>query len=143
MLMRRRRKHRPKVVRYRGHALFKWTIAGHYVNGKRVRKFFETKDEAQKFVHGIEITTENLGTRATLIDPRFHIMAVECSDILAPYGKTLADATDFYPQHLNALQRSCTVNGFIPFFLENKKGDGGGHLYLQDLRYLLQRVGKD
>jgi len=143
MLMRRRRKHQPKVVRYRGHPQFNWTIAGYYVDGKRVRKFFKTKDEAQRFVHGLEITTANLGTRATLIDPRLHVMAVECSNILAPYGKTLADATGFYSKHLNAVQRSCTVNELIPFFVRSKQADGGGHLYLKDLRYRMKRFGED
>jgi integrase len=145
MLMRRHRKNRPKVVGYcsRSRPLFKWAIAGHYVDGKRVRKFFKTKDAAQTFVRGLEITTENLGTRATQIDPRLHIMAIECNDLLVPYGKTLAEATDFYCKHLNAVQRSCTVNEWIWLFIESKRGDGASKPYLKDLRYRLKRFGND
>lgn len=145
MLMRRHRKNRPHIVHSYLHSrpLFKWAIAGYYVDGKRVRKFFKTKDDAQTFVRGIEITAENLGTRATQIDPRLHIMAVECNDLLNPYGKTLSEATDFYCKHLNAVQRSCTVNKLIPVFIDNKQGDGVGHLYLKDLRYRLKRFGDD
>jgi integrase len=145
MLMRRHRKNRPCVVssHLRSRPLFKWAIAGYYVDGKRVRKFFKTKDDAQTFVRGLEITTENLGTRATQIDPRLHIMAVECNDLLTPYGRTLSEATDFYCKHLNAVQRSCTVSKLIPVFIENKQRDGAGHLYLKDLRYRLKRFGED
>jgi integrase len=145
MLMRRHRKNRPKVVGYssRSRPLFKWAIAGYYVDGKRVRKFYKTKDAAQTFVRELEITTENLGTRATQIDPRLHIMAIECNDLLVPYGKTLAEATDFYCKHLNAVQRSCTVNEWIRLFIESKRGDGASKPYLKDLRYRLKRFGED
>src|SRR6266851_50351 len=143
MIMRRRRKHHPKVVRYRSNPQFRWTIAGYYVGGKRVRKFFKTQDEAERFIHRLEITTENLGTRATLIDQGLHVMAIECTDHLAPYGKTVADATHFYLKHLNTMQRSCTINELIPVFIESTEDDGVGHLYLRDLRYRLKRFGED
>src|ERR1700681_903471 len=94
--VRRKRTHRITIVPYHHHPKFKWTIAGYYVNGKRVRRFFETKREAQTFAEQLQVKAENLGSRATHIDQRLHVMALESHDRLASFGKTLTDATDFY-----------------------------------------------
>ncbi|HLJ91399.1 MAG TPA: tyrosine-type recombinase/integrase [Candidatus Angelobacter sp.] len=142
MLMRRLRKLKPTVVPYRWHPTLRWTVAGYYVNGKRVRRFFETKQEAENFVEEIRITVENLGLRATEIDQRFHVMALECHDILAPYSKTLADATHFYRNHLNAVQQSCTVEALIGSFLPHKEAEGVGQRYRKDVRNRLKRFQK-
>lgn len=139
LISRRRRRTKIRVVPYRSRQLLKWTIAGYYVNGKRVRRFFENKQDAQTFVERIEVTAENLGTRATGIDPRFHVMALECHDLLVPYGKTLADATDFYRHHLNAVQRSCTVNELVASLLQHKEAEGTGDRYRKELRNRLNR----
>lgn len=139
MLSRRVRKTIPTVVPYRSHPHSKWTLRGHYINGKRVRRFFSTKQDAERFVEEIRITTENLGIRATEIDQRLHVMAVECHDRLTPYGKNLADATDFYCRHLEAVQRSSTLNELVKVFLQSKEADGTGHRYRKDLRNRLDR----
>jgi len=120
----------------------KWTIAGYYVNGKRVRRFFEKKAEAETFAQQINVKAENLGARATHIDPRLHVMAVECHDQLAPFGKTIADATAFYKEHLESISRSCTVDELVAGFLQNKEYDGKRKKYLSDLRSRLGRFQK-
>ena len=139
MLMRRLRRTKPTVVPYRSNPKLKWTVAGYYVSGKRVRRFFPTKQEAQVFVDEIQIMTENLGTRATEIDQRLHVMALECHDLLAPYGKSLADATHFYRRHLEAVEKSCLLNELIVSFLESKEAEGSRHRYRKDLRNRLGR----
>lgn len=141
MLLRRHRKTHPIIVRYRSRFCpeLKWKIAGYYVGGKRVRRFFKTKDDARIFIERLAITTENLGTRATQINQRLHVMAIECSDRLLPYGKTVTDATDFYCQHLKAIQRSSTLNQLAGRFLQAKQSDGCGDRYLKDLRNRLNR----
>src|SRR5580692_2261056 len=79
----------------------KWTITGWYDSEKRrIRRFFESKAEAETLAQQLTVKKENLGTRATHIDPRLHVMAVECHDQLSPFGKTIADATAFYVRHL-------------------------------------------
>src|SRR5450432_4057068 len=97
-----------KVVPYR-HNRVGWTITGHYVDGKRVRRYFETRDEADTFLHELRVKRENLGTKAASIDQSLHVMAVECAERLKPYGQTIAVATDYYVRHAEAARRSCTV----------------------------------
>lgn len=129
------------VVAYRNSRRphLKWTISGWYSGEKRIRRFFESKAEAEALAQQLLVKKENLGTRATHIDPRLHVMAVGCHDQLAPFGKTIADATAFYVKHLETVQRSCTVNELVTTFLENKHDDGMSKNYLRDLRFRLSR----
>jgi hypothetical protein len=104
----RHRSPKLKVVPYRHHR-YRWTITGHYVNGKRVRRYFEARTEAETFLHELRIKRENLGTKAASIDQKTHVMAVECSERLKAYGQTIAAATEYYIRHAEAARRSCTV----------------------------------
>ncbi len=121
----------------------KWTVKGHYVQGKRVRQFFKTKAEAETFVAQLTIKAENLGTRATQIDPRLHIMAIEAYELLAPRGKTILDAAKFYVNHLSVVERSCTVEELIASLLQRKESDGKRDRYLKDLRTRLAHFQQD
>ena len=66
-----------------------------------------------------------------------------CHDQLAPYGKTIADATAFYREHLENIKRSCTVDELVAGFLQNKEHDGKRPHYLRDLRSRLGRFRRD
>jgi integrase len=134
MFLARKKRSKIAVVPYRNHPKYKWKIAGLYEAGKRVRRFFKARAEAETFVRQREIKAENLGSRATHIDQRLHVLAIECHDKLAPYGKTLADATDFYCRHLDAVKRSCTLNELVEGFLQTKELDGAKKRYMEELR---------
>src|SRR5258708_4031621 len=108
----RNRSSKLKVVPYR-HTHVGWTITGHYVDGKRVRRFFKTRDEADTFLHELRVKRTNLGTKAASIDQKLHVMAVECSERLKSHGQTIAVATEYYIRHADAARRSCTVEEMI------------------------------
>src|SRR5579883_3235274 len=137
--MRRKRARKMTVVPYRHHPKFKWTISGHYVDGKRVRRFFETKADAESFVHQVEIQVENLGSRAVGIDPRLHYMALDAHDKLAGYGKTIAEAAEFYTKHLESVNRSCSVDELVAGFLQDKELDGRRKTTMYNFRWQLER----
>jgi integrase len=121
----------------------KFEVKGHYINGTRARRFFKTKAEAETFVQQLRIKSENLGTRAAQVDPKLHYMAVESSELLAPYGKSILDAAKFYQHHLEATARSCSVSELIVWLLQSKAADGKRDRYLNDLRARLARFQKD
>jgi len=75
---------------------------------------------AETFVRQLE----NLGSRAIGIDPRPHFMALDAHDKLAGYGKTIAEAADFYAKHLDTVNRSCTIDELAAGFLQDKELDG-------------------
>ncbi len=107
--------------------------------GKRARKFFETKREAQTFVALGNVKHANQGREGVEFPTALRIMAGECADILAPFGKTIRDATDHYAKFLRVSSKSCTAEQLVPELIAAKKADGASRPYLEDLRLRLGR----
>jgi integrase len=137
----RHRSPKLKVVPYRHHR-FRWTITGHYVNGKRVRRFFETRERADTFLHELRVKRESLGHKAANVDQKLHVMAVEGAERLKPYGQTITAAVEFYIRHAEAARRSCTVEELTDMLLTAKKADGKSTGYLKAMRAIFNRFGK-
>ena len=91
----RQRSHALRIVRERQNGKNRFKIAGYYVDGKRVRKYFETRKAAETFIEAEQIRRENLGKRATHIDGALAEDALRASDILKPTPYTLLDAARF------------------------------------------------
>ena len=89
-------------------------------NGKRARQFFETKKAAQTF--------------AQLKNNERLIGETEGAKKLAAFGKTIADAIEFYLPHLQASNRKCTFRELVDKILSAKKSDVASERYLIDLR---------
>ncbi len=137
----RHRSSKLKIVPYR-HNRVGWTITGHYVDGKRVRHFFATRDAADAYLHELRVKNENLGTKAAGINPKLHVMAVECSERLKPYGQTIAGATEFYIRHADAARRSCKIEELTAMMLNVKKADGKSASYLRSMTAIFNRFNK-
>src|SRR5215831_4104864 len=141
----RQRSHALKVVRERLNGKYRFKIAGYYVGGKRVRKYFETREDAETFVEAEQIRRENLGKRATHIDGALAEDALRASDILKPTPYTLLDAARFVVQahtklephsiriddaiteHAAAIERrnrSVTVRQLVDEFIANRRAKG-------------------
>ena len=101
---RRQRSHALKIVRERVDRKYRFKIAGYYVDGKRIRKYFETRDAAEKFIEAEQIRRENLGKRATHIHGALAEDALRASDILAPTPYTLLDAARLIAQAHSKLE---------------------------------------
>src|SRR5438094_74928 len=93
--IKRRRSHALRIVRERLNGKYRFKIAGYYVAGKRIRKYFETREAAETFIEAEQIRRENLGKRATHIDGALAEDALRASDILKPTPYTLLDAARF------------------------------------------------
>lgn len=134
----------PRILPYGHSSTSRYVIEGLRLHGKRVRKFFPTKKAAETWLEKKLIQIENEGAKAALgLSERVRVMAVECAEKLAPFGKTLVDATDFLIAHLQQNERSCTVSALRTAFLEAKKQDGKSDRYLKDLRFRLKRFCDD
>lgn len=79
-----------KDRKFAGPARFK--VAGLYVAGKRVRRFFATEAEARTFIEAQTVRQGNLGARAAHVDGRLVEDAVECEAMLKAHGVRLLDA---------------------------------------------------
>ena len=89
-------------------------------NGRRARSFFESKKAAETF--------------AQLKNNELLIGETAGAKQLAAFGKTIADAIEFYLPHLQASNRTCTFRELFNELLPAKKADGASEPYLTDLR---------
>lgn len=104
------------------------------VNGKRQRHFFQTKVEAETKALQLRTTRKNEGTAAFVIPETLRIEAMQCADLLQPFGISLLDAVRAYLPHLQAQRRTVAVETLAPEFLAAKRTDGASERYLQDLK---------
>jgi len=84
------------------------------------------------------IEAHNLGQKAFELPDEAKLDAVKCLKLLSPYGKTLLNAVDFYLEHLEITQKSCTVL-FLKLFRQEGVDlvIGEGHV-LKGLKGLLR-----
>jgi integrase len=107
---------RPYHDKQRPHLKF---VVNFKQNGKRARSFFETKKAAKTF--------------AQLKNNERLIGATDGAKKLAKFGKTIADAIEFYLPYLQASNRTCTFAELVAELLPAKKKDGASAPYLRDL----------
>jgi integrase len=105
----------------------------------RNRRFFQDRLEAQTFLRLAKVQRENYGTAALSISDALRVEAIECSELLQPYQKTLRDATKFYLAHLKAITGSRKVKEVVADLLAARTADGMSSRYLGDLRVRLGR----
>ncbi len=146
-------------VSVRGHVRFK--LAGYYVDGKRIRKFFKSQKAAETFVKAETIRRTNLGNRATRIDGALAEDALRAADLLKPIGYTLLDAARLVADAHTKLQahsvlipaaiaahvvqleeaaRSVTIETLIAEFIQNRRAKGKSPSYIRDLESRLGRL---
>jgi integrase len=106
------------------------------INGKRERLSFDTKAQAKAYADARNVEILNEGIQHATFSAAQRILAQECADKLAPFGKTLRDATDFLLEHLRNAARSCTATQLVAELLAAKKADGvgAGHRKVVELR---------
>jgi integrase len=91
-----------------------WAIDGlPRLNGKRQRKFFRTKEAAERALASVKVKLRKEGEKALLITDTLRIEAFDCFKLLKPYGASLKDAVRFYIAHHEAASKSCTVEAAV------------------------------
>ena len=156
----RQRSHALKIIREPFNGKHRFKIAGYYVDGKRIRKYFETRKAAETFVEAEQIRRENLGRRASHIGGALAEDALRASDILKATPYTLLDAARFVAQAHSKLEphsvriddaineqaaaierrkRSVSVNQLVDEFITNRRAKGKSDVYIRDLTTRLRR----
>ena len=109
------------------------------LGGGRNRRFFKEKAEAETFMQFAKVQQENYGTAALSIPDALRVEAIECCELLQPFGVTLRDAAKFYAAHLKAVTGSRKVKEVVVDLLSARAADGMSPRYLGDLRVRLGR----
>ena len=111
-----------------------------HVGGKTTTKGFETLEAAKAYAAKQEIEAQNAGVRAaTVIGDKERRAMLDAKERLAPYGKTVMDALNFYLAHLEASTKSSTVAAMVETILSHKRTEGKAVRYLRDLKSRLGR----
>jgi integrase len=109
------------------------------LGGGRNRRFFKEKAKAQTYLQFAKVQQENYGTAALSISDALRVEAIECAELLQPFGATLRDAARFYAAHLKVTTGSRKVKEVVTDLLAARSADGLSPRYLKDLRWRLGR----
>jgi len=126
----------------------KWVV-NYREDGKRKRKFYETKEAAQNFANDKNGELISKGREHAEFPEWLRIMAQECDDKLNAFGKTIADATAHFIAHLQTIKKSCKVAELMDEVIAAKKKACGkkqrpaSEDYILDLDVRLGRFVKD
>ncbi len=126
-----------KKTRVNG-ALF-WQVTLPKLGGGRERRTFKERAEAQTYLELSKVQVQNFGNAALSIPDALRVEAVECSQRLREFNKTLRDATDFYIQHLRAVEKSVSVADAMNELVKARKASGRSKRYCKDLELRLKR----
>jgi integrase len=111
--------------------------------GKRTRRFFATKAEAETYAQGQRIELENKGREGAEFPSWLRVMAEECNARLAEHKCTIKDATEHLLSYIAATKKSCTASKLVEELIAAKKTDGASSRYLEDLKSRLNRFADD
>src|SRR4051812_14420424 len=78
-------------------------------DGKRDRRFFKTKVEAEGFAEGARLKREHDGIAIFQLPREFWIEAQRASELLAPYSASMLDAARYYIDHLGKFKSAPTI----------------------------------
>jgi site-specific recombinase XerD len=110
--------------------------------GKRKRRFFTTKKEAETFTQQRNIEFQNQGREHGEFPSALRIMAGDAAAILAPFGKTIRDAAEFYAEHLRQQENSVSVAAAVAELIKLKGAAHKSPRYVNDLGLRLGRFCK-
>jgi integrase len=115
-------------------------IAGYSEDGKRKRLFFETEKKAKEKLSQIKIKLRREGEAGMKIPDWLRSTAMKCTEDLAPFGKTIRDATDHYLKYLReSAKKNITVSALIDQFLKNQEALKRSLVHRRDLKMRLSR----
>lgn len=99
----------------------KWVVRWKDNDGKHRTACFEKKGEAETFQQQRETELRNQGRESLTFSTPLRVMAQDGERRLAPHGKTIRDAVDYYLAYLAALSKSVPVDAAIAQFINGKE----------------------
>jgi integrase len=110
--------------------------------GRRLRKFFKTRLEADTYAEQQRIAKANQGAAAFSIDDKLRIEALEARRLLQPYGTSLIEAAKYYIKHAKPKGGQKTMFELVAEVLETKKTAGRRQATVDNYRILFTRFNR-
>src|SRR3984893_1338960 len=136
-LVTEKRGFRVKPIKHPRYSYVVYRIA----DGRRVEQaYFQSERAANSHAYTENIRLKNEGLEGQILGPELRGQAIEATRKLAPYGKSLRDAVDFYELHLKSQDslRQIKLEPFVKEFLNNYRRDFHvAFAWAVDQKYLL------
>lgn len=132
---------RVTVGKWNGHQFYKWR-ANYIEGGKRKKKGFKTKTEAEKWADDHEAESLEHGTSATLTSVE-RSTVLETRTGLAESGLTLREAVEYAISHHQRAKESITVAAAVAEIIDVKRKAGMSDFYINDLTSRLNIFAND
>ena len=135
---------KPHVKRWKwGSEQTAWVVDGlRDERGKRIRKFFPSRDVANEWLSQKRPELKNQGRAAMGLSDTQRVDAVRALAILAPYGATLTAAAEAFAERAKLLSRTVTFAKLREEFVTAKKADRKSAQYLCDIKHRLKTAGE-
>ena len=123
-----------RVAKYEHSPTSKWVVEGLRNNaGKRSRRFFRTKAEADHFARDALAEQKQFGSRSATLPADLRLSAINCAEKLKPYGKTLEEATEALIKSLKVVPTKLSINQLVSEYLHTKRSKGLSASHLRDI----------
>jgi integrase len=132
-----------RIVPYNGEREYQYYLDGLKVNGKRQRLFFKDLKEATEELKKRKKQIRKEGEDGQAISADLRVLAGKCEQRLAPFGKTIWDATEFYIAHLETQRSVLPVSVLSTEYQHSKERAGLSAKHIGDIRQRLKRFQAD
>jgi integrase len=112
------------------------------VNGKRERKFFKTRAEADTYAEQQRTARENMGTAAFSIDDALRHDAITAKQILAPFKATLTEAAKYFVKHARPKGGTKSMIDLVTEMLDSRRKLGRRPSTVADYKFVFNRFNR-
>ena len=88
---------------------------------KRDRRYFRSEGETKTYLQEKRVELLNQGTASLAITDAQRVGLLKAEELLAPYGKTVLDAAEFYVERHELVKNSRPVDDAITDFLPQSR----------------------
>jgi integrase len=128
-----------RIAPYNGDRGYQYYLDGLKVNGKRKRLFFKTEKEATEELKRRKKQIRKEGEDGQAISSDLRVLAAKCAERLAPFGKTIWDATEFFVAYLESQRSVYPVSLLSGEYQLTKERAGLSQVHIGDVRQRIKR----
>jgi len=117
----------------------KWCVRVPSLEGKRTRRFFDSKSAAESFLQLKKVEQTNFGVRGVSLTEQARADLLWCEAKLEPFGLGLRQAVEILLPQLKAREHALNVSDAVKRLLESKRAAGVSERHLYTIENRLNR----
>lgn len=128
-----------KVIKTKVRGEVKWCVRVPSLDGKRTRRFFDSKQAAETFLQLKKTEQANFGVRGVSLTEQARADFMWCEAQLQPYGLTMRQAVETLLPQLKAREHGLSVADAVKRLIESKRAAGVSERHLYTIANRLTR----